>query len=122
MSMADPQTITISGVTTPLPRTETSGDDTVYLSGDGTVKLSINHSETKGQRKRHLVRLDLSKVAPDTFKPDENVERTMAIYLVCDMPKAGYTNAEALAAWVGFRTQLAASSDVLVSKLLAGES
>jgi hypothetical protein len=46
----------------------------------------------------------------------------MSCYIVFDLPPAGYTSAEALAVYTGFKTQLAAGSDLLVTKLLGGES
>jgi len=47
---------------------------------------------------------------------------SMSNYMVFDVPVVGYTAAEALAVYTGFKTQFAASSDLLISKLLAGES
>jgi hypothetical protein len=46
----------------------------------------------------------------------------MSNYMVFDIPPAGYTNAEALAIYQGFKTLLTASSDAVVTKLLGGES
>jgi hypothetical protein len=46
----------------------------------------------------------------------------MSVYTVFDLPVAGYTGAEALAVFDGLRDQAAASSDLLITKLLAGES
>jgi hypothetical protein len=46
----------------------------------------------------------------------------MSVYSVFDLPPVGYTAAEALAIYTGFKTQLAASSDLLITKLLGGES
>jgi len=120
VSFADPQTVTISGTTIPLPRTSVQGDETEYTSADGTVVLKAAH--TRAKRIRRTVRIDLSKMAPDAFRPTENTKVSMSCYLVFDLPTAGYTPNEALAAWVGFKTQLAASSDLLITKLLAGES
>jgi len=120
MSFTDPQTITISAVTTPLPRVSVGDDKSEYQSGDGLLTLSASH--TYGKRTRRMVRFDTSKLAPDAFRPSENVKVSMSNYIVFDLPTAGYTPAEALAVWVGFKTQLAASSDALIVKLLGGES
>lgn len=120
MAYADPQSITISGVTTPLPRTSQSGDETVYQSADGLIQLLASHDG--GKRNRHLLRLNHSKLTPDPFVPAENVKVSMSNYIVFDVPIVGYTNAEQLAVYVGFRTAFAAASDLLISKLLAGES
>jgi hypothetical protein len=46
----------------------------------------------------------------------------MSNYIVFDLPIVGYTNAEALAVYTGFKTQFSASSDLLITKLLGGES
>lgn len=122
MSLADPNSVTISAITTPLPRTSTEEDKSEYTSADGLIQLIASHDY--GKRVRHLIRLDTSKITADPYKPAENVRVGMSVYTVFDMPVpgAGYTNAEALAAWVGFNTLLTASSNVAITKLLGGES
>jgi hypothetical protein len=120
MSFADPQTVTISGVTTPLPRISTEGDETVYSSADGLIQMLASHDS--GKRLRHLLRINHSKLAPDPFIPTENVKVSMSCYVVFDVPPAGYTAAEQLAVYAGFKTQFSATSDTLITKLLAGES
>jgi hypothetical protein len=121
MSLADPQTITIASATTPLPRTSVDKDESEYTSGDGLIKLSCSHSY--GKRTRRLIRIDHAKMAPDAFRPAENVQVGMAVYTVFDLPgKGGYTSAEALAVFLGYQALLAASSNANVTKLLGGES
>jgi hypothetical protein len=120
MSFTEPLSITISGVTTPLPRVSDDKADGVYRSGDGRVELVANHQE--GKRVRHTVRVNTSKIAADPFRDDQNVELSMSCYVVFDLPTVGYTGAEALASWKGLTTLLAASSDAMVVKLLGGES
>jgi len=58
----------------------------------------------------------------DPFIPTQNVKVSMSNYIVFDVPVAGYSNAEALAVYAGFKTLFTASSDALISKLLGGES
>lgn len=120
MAFADPQTITISAVTTPLPRTSTEGDEVVYQSADALIQMLASHDS--GKRNRHLLRVNHSKLTSDPFKPVENVKVSMSCYIVFDVPLAGYTAAEQLAVYTGFKTQFSASSDLLITKLLAGES
>jgi hypothetical protein len=120
MSLADPQTITISAATTPLPRTSVDHDESEYTSGDGLIKMLVSHSY--GKRQRRLVRIDHAKLTSDPFKPAENVRVGMSVYTVFDLPPAGYTAAEALAVWVGFNAQLTATSNAVVTKILGGES
>jgi len=120
MAFTDPQSITISAVTTPLPRTSSGEDQSEYASADGLIKLSAAHSY--GKRERHTLRIDHAKLTADPFKPTENVRVGMSYYLVFDIPLAGYTDAEALAVYTGFKTLHTASSDALITKLLGGES
>jgi len=120
MSFADPQTVTISAVTTPLPRISVGDDESEYASGDGLIQLKASHQY--GKRTRRMLRIDVGKVTADPFKPTENVKVGMALYVVFDLPPAGFTPAEAVAVYQGFKTQMTASSDVLITKLLGGES
>ncbi|DAD50027.1 coat protein [ssRNA phage Zoerhiza.4_3] len=120
MSFTDPLSFTLSGVTTPLPRTYSEGSESHYSSADGLIVVTASH--TVGKRARRMIRTDISKLAPNAFTPDENVERSMSVYMVFDLPSDGFTNAEALAAYVGFKTLITATSDALVTKLLGGES
>jgi len=120
MSLSDPNTITISGTPIVLPRTSVEEDKSEYTAADGLTQLTASHDY--GKRTRRMIRLDTSKLTSDPFKPSENVKVGMACYAVFDIPPAGYTNADALAAWVGFNTFLTASSNAVITKLLGGES
>jgi hypothetical protein len=120
MAFADPQTITISGVTTPLPKTSTGKNEGQYTSADGLIDLSA--SSVYGRRTRRVLRVDHSKVTSDPYIPAQNVKVSMSNYMVFDLPVVGYTNAEALAVYTGFKSMYTASSDLLITKLLGGES
>lgn len=120
MSLTDPQSVTIAGTTISLPRTNVTGDKSVYTSSDGNVKLSL--SSQYGKRTRRTVRLDISKISTDVFLPSQNVKLGASVYTVIDHPVAGFSNVDLKAYWVGYRTLLAASSDAMIEKLLGGES
>jgi len=120
MSFTDPQTVTISAVTSPLPRTSVEGDETIYSSADGLIQMLASHDY--GKRNRHLLRINHSKLTADPFIPADNVKVSMSCYIVFDVPPAGYTTTEQLAVYTGFKNQFTASTDALISKLLAGES
>jgi hypothetical protein len=120
MSLSDPSSVTISAVTTSLPRTSVDEDKSEYTSADGLIQLIA--SQDYGKRTRRMIRLDTSKLTADPFKPSENVKVGMSAYTVIDLPPAGFTNAEALAMWVGYNAILTASSNAVVTKLLGGES
>jgi hypothetical protein len=122
MSYTDPQTVTISAVAIPLPRTSVGKDNSEYTSADGQVKMLAG--STYGRRTRRLLRLDHSKITADPFISAQNIKASMSCYIVFDVPASnvGYTAAEQLAVYAGFKGQFTASSDALISKLLAGES
>lgn len=120
MAFSDPQTVTISAVAISLPRVSQLGDESIYQSADGLVQMKASHDS--GKRLRHVLRLDHSKLTPDPFVPAENVKVSMSNYIVFDVPVAGYTAAEQLAVYAGFKGQFIAASDALITKLLAGES
>lgn len=120
MAFSDPQSITISAVTTPLPRTSVQANASEYTSADGLIKLSA--SSTYGRRSRRVLRVDHSKITSDPFLPAQNTKVSMSNYIVFDIPPVGYTNTEALAVYTGFKTLFTATSDALITKLLGGES
>jgi len=120
VAFSDPLSVTISAVTSPLPRVSTEGDETTYQSADGLIQVQASHDS--GKRYRHLLRINHSKLAPDPFRPAENVKVSMSNYIVFDVPVAGYTATEQLAVYTGFKTMYTAATDALIVKLLAGES
>lgn len=120
MSFTDPLSVTISAVTSPLPRVSVGDDRSEYQSADGLILLTASHDY--GKRTRRMIRIDTSKLTADPFKPAENVKVSMSNYMVFDLPPAGFTAAEALAVYTGFKTLFSATSDAMIVKLLGGES
>lgn len=120
MAYTDPQSVTISGTAISLPRTSVQKNLSEYLSADGLVKLTASH--VYGRRTRRVLRIDHSKITTDPFIPAQNVKVSMSNYIVFDIPVAGYSNADALAVYAGFKAAFTASSDLLITKLLGGES
>lgn len=120
MSFTDPLSVTISGTTTPLPRVSVGDDKSEYQSANGLIVVRASHDY--GKRRRRMLRIDTSKLAPDVFKPSENVKKSMSLYMVFDMPDEGFDNTEALAVYSGFKTLITANTDDLIKKLLGGES
>lgn len=120
MSFADPQSVTISGVTTSLPRVSSPENTGRFRSADGSIVQAV--STAYGRRTRHTIRLDTTKVAADVFLPSTNVSHSMSVYLVVDRPTVGFTNAEAKAVADGLVTVLTASSGAKLLQLLGGEN
>lgn len=120
MSFTDPFAITIGGVASTLPRTSVGENESIYTSGDGTLVVRASHEY--GKRNRRMLKVTTSKIAPDPYKEDENVERSMSFHVVFDLPQAGFTPAEAKAVSDGLIAAMTASSGALITKLLGGES
>jgi hypothetical protein len=119
MALADPQSVTISGTAISLPRTSSGVASGAFTSGDQNTKLTVSH--TNGKRNRHLVRLDSSKIAADPLLAGINVMASASAYLVVDVPKTGFTQAEQKAIVDALVAYLAAGSGAVVSKVLGGE-
>lgn len=120
MAYSDPQTVTINAVAQTLPRVGSGVNVGSFSKDDGNVKLGVSHAY--GKRTRRVVRIDLSKIAPDPLISSTNIKYGMSAYLVVDVPVTGYTIAEqkqgvdALFAWG------TASSGANITKLLGGEN
>jgi hypothetical protein len=120
MAFSDPQSITISGTPISLPRVSTGVNNSKYQSGDGLVDLVA--SSAYGSRNRRVLRVDHSKITADPFIPAQNRQVSMSNYIVFDVPAVGYSAADVLAVYQGFKALYTASSDALITKLLGGES
>lgn len=120
MAFSDPQTITISAVPHTLPKVSSGEYMGKYENADGTVDLTASHA--LGRRTRRVLRLDHAKITADPFIPTQNAEVSMSTYMVFDIPKVGYSNADVKAIYVGFNTLYTASSHALIDKVLGGES
>lgn len=121
MALSDPQSVTIGGTATSLPRTEQNGGSAVYSKDDGTVVLKINHSKGK-TRTRRSVRLDLTKVVADPYASGISRPVGMSAFVNVDVPNLGLTLAEQKDLVTALVTALTASSGALLTKILGGEN
>lgn len=117
---ADPQSITISGTPTSLPRVSSNGSTARYASADGAIQEFVSHAT--GKRLRSTFGLRVSKYAADPLFPVQNTPYSMTLKVFRDGPLVGYTVAEQKAAWDGFLVQLAATSGLLTTAWLGGQS
>lgn len=120
MSFTDPLTITFADGPATLPRTSTGEDESEYTSANGLIVVRASHEY--GKRTRRMLRLDTAKMTSDPFRPAENVKVSMSVYMVFDIPPAGYDTTAVLAVYEGFKSLLTANTDALPKKLLGGES
>lgn len=119
MSFVEPLSLNVTGSAVSLPRVEGPNDGD-YRSADGLIELTASHNYAK--RTRRVLRVNLSKITADPFKPVENVKVSMSYYIVFDTPQAGFTAVEQLAVFTGSNTLFTATSNQMVTKLLGGEA
>jgi hypothetical protein len=121
VAFADPQKVKVDGTTeVELPRVVTGNFESEYLSSDGTIDLKL--STSNGRRKRHVARIDLSKVIASTITPRQNEEGATSAYLVVDRPLSGYTTEELRKLVEGLVNFLSAGTYSATKKLLGSES
>ena len=121
MAFADPQKVKVRGSEEDtLPRVDTGDFASEYLSSDNLVALKL--STANGRRKRHVARIDLSKIIASVLNPAQNEEVSTSAYLVVDRPISGFTNAELKKLVEGLVTFLSASTYSATEKLLGSES
>lgn len=91
MAFSDPQKVKVDGTNeVELPRVDTGSFASEYLSNDSLIALKL--STANGRRKRHVARIDLTKVIASVLNPSQNEEVSTSAYLVVDRPLSGYTN------------------------------
>jgi hypothetical protein len=121
MAFTDPIKVKVDGSNeVECPRVNTGNFSSEYLSADDTISVKL--STANGKRKRHVARIDLSKITADPFDDTQNVEVSTSAYLVVDKPLAGFTNEELKKLVEGLVGFLSASSYSATKKLRASES
>lgn len=82
--LSDPQSITLSGSASSLPRTSTTQLGAVYSNPDSTITLDVVHN--KGRRNRTTVRLRQDKIAADPLLATVNRRLSTTAYFGVDSP------------------------------------
>jgi hypothetical protein len=114
--LADPQSVTINSVATPLAKTQSNPGTNTYTSVDGLTSMVTRQTTTR-ERFRREVRLSQNKIAADPISA-LNKSVGVSVYLVIDEPRYGFSDAEigylidALKTW---------SSSTNYNKVLVGE-
>jgi peroxiredoxin family protein len=123
MALTDPQKFKeVAGTEVTAPRVSSGNFSSVYETSDGLNVLRISTSESTSNRKRHLVRIDVSKLATNPYEETKKQDISMSAYVVIDRPKAGFTTAEAKKLVEGLVGLLSATSYSLTEKVIGGES
>lgn len=121
MALADPQSITISGVTTSLPRVSSGVGVGGFQSSDASLVMDVRHAPSRTRTSR-TIGITIKKYVADPLRPSDNVPVQATIRLVVNQPVQGFTPADLLAAMTGFINSLTAGSNLNITKLLGGEA
>lgn len=117
MALADPQSVTISGAATSLPRTGLSMEGGSFSDTTGQVLMTTSHSS--GRRTRHIVKLGKSLIVADPLVPSVNQNVSYSAHIVVDMPKNGVSSADAVAL---ANALVAWATSPNLTKIVGGES
>lgn len=117
MALADPQSVTISGNATSLPRTGLALDEGEFTDSTGQVRLSVKHSTAR--RNRDIIKLQKSAIVSDPLVPSVNQNVSFSAHIVLDRPLNGVSIADAVA----LATALVAwATTANLTKVAGGES
>lgn len=123
MALTDPQKFKeVSETEVTAPRVSTGDFKSVYETSDGLNKLTVSTTTSNSNRRRHLVRIDVEKLATNIYEESKKQSVSMSVYLVVDRPINGFTVSEAKKLVAGLVGLLSASSYSLTEKVLGGES
>jgi predicted peroxiredoxin len=123
MALTDPQKFKeVAGTEVTAPRVSTGDFKSIYETSDGLNVLTVSTSESNSNRKRHLVRIDVSKLATNPYEETKKQTISMSVYMVIDRPVAGFTVAEAKKLVEGLVGLLSASTYSLTEKVIGSES
>jgi hypothetical protein len=115
---ADPQSVTVNAVAKSMPRVESDGKKSVYLSADGTFKMTISHQNVAGGRIRSMVRVDQRAIVADPLTAVNDYE-LLSFYFVIDRPDVGFSATEVNYLVAGLEGWLDSTA---VGKLFGNES
>jgi hypothetical protein len=123
MALTDPQKFKeVAGSEVTAPRVSSGDFKSIYETSDGLNVLTISTSTSNSSRKRHLVRVDVSKLATNPYEETKKQSISMSVYLVIDRPEAGFTVSEAKKLVEGLVGLLSATSYAVTEKVIGGES
>jgi len=114
--LADPQSVTINAVATPMPKTQAGQLQNIFTSADGNTWMTTKQN-TSASRFRREVRLSQKKIAADPISAI-NTEKGVSVYLVIDEPRAGFSDTEIGYLIEALKTWLSSAN---YNKVLGGE-
>jgi hypothetical protein len=91
-----------------------------YSNPDGTILLKAEHNYAR--RTRRVFRVDTNKITADPFIPSQNAKVSASMYLVADLPVAGYDVSELVDLYTGLNTCLTDPGFDRLEAWLGGQS
>lgn len=101
-------------------RVSTGENRSTYSDAAGTNLIKAEHNYSR--RTRRVFRVDVNKITADPFLPTQNTKVSASLYLVADLPVAGYSVDEIVDLYTGLNGSLSSGTNALLIKWLAGQS
>jgi len=80
MALTDPQKFKeVVGTEVTAPRVSSGDFKSVYSTSDGLNRLTLSTSESSSNRKRHLVRIDVEKLATNIYEESKKQAVSMSV-------------------------------------------
>lgn len=103
-----------------LHRVSTGENRSTYLDPAGLWTLKAEHNYSR--RTRRVFRVDSNKITPDPFIPSQNTKVSASLYVVADLPAAGYTVDDMIGIYTGLNDILMDTTTPLLPAWLQGQS
>jgi len=116
----DPQSVTIGGSATSLPRVSSGNGTGVFQTPGGEVTFAISNSY--GKRNRRAIKVTSKLLVADPITPSNNIPVSWGVTLVYDSPVQGVTVAQRKDLVIALADWLKASSAANTDKFLGGEA
>jgi hypothetical protein len=121
MALSDPQSVTLSGTATSLPRVTSGEARSRYSKDDGLLDLQVSHTAT-GKRKVDTLSLRQSKIVPNPLVAGVSQPEWFQVSISWSKPANGtITPAELKALSDAAIAYAAAGSGSVVTKIIGGE-
>jgi hypothetical protein len=120
--LADPQSITVSGSASSLPRTSAGDNTAVYTAADGNTQMTIKHTYTSKNRLRTLIRFGFRKISASPLITGTSIQYDDSISITINRDLTGYSPADVVAQMTGIVGLISASSYAFTTAVGAGQS
>lgn len=120
MALADPQSITVDAVPTPLPRVQFGANEGIFANPANTLRLRVAHNPARQGSTSHVASIQMTKVAEDPLT-SVNSEVTAQAHIVIRAPRSGFTLEEQKDLVQALTTYLSENSFANTVKILGSE-